>query len=105
MKSTWRTHWIICLFLGLLAFPIYFLDSALAGQGGAGNWITLDFRGLIFWTYMTLLAMHVVVSSIAVGSFPNAGAWAYRIISSHQSTLMQYLTISSSQPPAGAGNS
>ena len=73
MKSVWRKHLIICLALGLLAIPIYFLDRALMG-GGGGNWITLDFRGLIFWTYITLIAVHVTVSSIAVLLFPNAGA-------------------------------
>ena len=73
MKSTWRTHRIICLFLGLLAFPLYFLDLAFTGEG-SGNWITLDFRGLIFWTYITLLAIHVAVSSIAVRAFPKVGA-------------------------------
>ena len=73
MKSVWRKHLIICLFLGLLAVPIYFLDRALLG-GGGGNWITLDFRGLIFWTYITLLAIHLTLSSIAVLFFPKAGA-------------------------------
>ena len=28
MQSIWRKHLIICLFLGLLAIPIYFLDLA-----------------------------------------------------------------------------
>jgi hypothetical protein len=75
MKSVWRKHPIICLFLGLLAVPIYFLDRAfLGGRGGSGNWITLDFRGLIFWTYITLLAIHLTLSSIAVLLFPKAGA-------------------------------
>src|SRR5467141_4764142 len=74
MKSIWRKHLIICLFLGLLAVPIYFLDRALLGRGGGGNWITLDFRGLIFWTYVTLLAIHLTLSSIAVLFFPKAGA-------------------------------
>jgi len=71
--STWRKHLIICLFLGLLGVPIYFLDQAFTQKGG-GNWITFDFRGLIFWTYITLLAIHVTLSSIAVLSFPNSGA-------------------------------
>jgi hypothetical protein len=75
MKSIWRKHLIICVFFGLLAVPIYFLDHALLGpRAGGGNWITLDFRGLIFWTYVTVLAIQVTVSSIAVLLFPKAGA-------------------------------
>jgi hypothetical protein len=72
MKSVWRKHLIICLVLGLLAIPIYFLDRALLGPTG-GNWIMLDFRGLIFWSYVTLVAVHVTLSSIAVLLFPKAG--------------------------------
>jgi hypothetical protein len=75
MKSIWRRHLIICLFWGLLAVPIYFLDRAFLGpKAGGGNWITLDFRGLIFWTYVTVLAIQVTVSSIAILLFPKAGA-------------------------------
>ena len=74
MKSVWRKHLIICLVLGLLAIPIYFLDRALLGSGGGGNWINLDFRGLLFWTYVTLVGIQVVVSSIALLLFPKAGA-------------------------------
>jgi hypothetical protein len=47
MQFIWPKHLFICPFLGLLAIPIYFLDLASNG-GGGGNWITLDFRGLIF---------------------------------------------------------
>ena len=72
MKSIWRKHLIICLFLGLLAVPIYFLDLALLAGGGGSNWITLDFRGLIFWTYITWLATDVALSSIAVLSLPKS---------------------------------
>src|SRR5262245_60546228 len=73
MKSVWRKHLIVCLVLGLLAMPIYFLDLALL-SGGGGGWINLDFRGLIFWTYVTLVAIQIVLSSIAVLLFPKAGA-------------------------------
>jgi hypothetical protein len=74
MSSIWRKHLIICLFLGLLAIPIYFMDLASMADGGGGNWITLDFRGVVFWTYITLLTIDVVLSSIAVLSFPGLGA-------------------------------
>jgi hypothetical protein len=75
VKSIWRKHLIVCLFFGLLAVPIYFLDLAFTAGGGGSNWITLDFRGLIFWTYVTLLAIQIALSSIAVWSFPKAGAF------------------------------
>ena len=87
MTSTWRKHLIICLFLGLLAVPIYFLDLASTQQGG-GNWITFDFRGLIFWTYITLLAIHVTLSSIAVLSFPNSGALRIHVCSMVLSVIL-----------------
>jgi len=72
MKAIWRRHLIICLFLGLLAIPIYWLDQVALRPGG-GNWITLDFRGLLFWTYIIFLAIHVTLSSIAVVLFPGPG--------------------------------
>jgi hypothetical protein len=73
MKAIWRKHLIICLVLGLLAVPMYFLDRALLG-GGGGNWITLDFRGLLFWTYIILIAIQITLSSIVVLLFRKAGA-------------------------------
>src|SRR5262245_48814480 len=73
MRSVWRKHLIICLVLGLLAIPIYFLDRALL-SGGGGGWITLDFRGLLFWSYLTFVGIEVALSSVAVLLFPKAGA-------------------------------
>ena len=72
MKPVWRKHLIVCLILWLLAIPIYFLDRAFLSPSG-GNWITLDFRGLIFWTYIILIAIQVTLSSIAILLFPKSG--------------------------------
>src|SRR5262249_37833477 len=47
----------------------------LAPSGrGSGNWIALDFRGIIFWTYIMLLAIYVALSSIAILLFSRLGA-------------------------------
>src|SRR5438874_13215311 len=72
MQPIWRKHLIMCLSLRLLAIPIYLLDLALPENGG-GNWITLDFRGLIVWTYIALLAIDIALSSIGIVSFPKSG--------------------------------
>src|ERR1700751_2828511 len=74
MNPVWRKHLIVCLFLGLLAVPIYFLDLAVTRGGGGGDWIKLDFRGVIFWTYIVLLAIDVALSSIAVLLFSKSAA-------------------------------
>ena len=88
MKSVWRKHLIICLVLGLLAIPIYFLDRALLEGGGGGNWITLDFRGVIFWTYVSLLAIQVALSSAAILLFPKAGAMQIHLVSMALSVIL-----------------
>ena len=69
---------MISLFLGLLAIPIYFLDEVALRPSG-GNWISLDFRGLIFWTYIALFTIHVTLSSIGVLLFPQSGALRIQI--------------------------
>ena len=70
MTSTWRRHLIVCSCLVLLAVPVYFIDQALFGGKGSGNWITLDFRGLLFWSYLSWLAIYVALSSLALLVFP-----------------------------------
>ncbi|MGE5209540.1 MAG: hypothetical protein ACM3KL_09440, partial [Alphaproteobacteria bacterium] len=74
MKTVWRKHLIVCLVLLLLVIPIYFLDRALLSGGGGSDWIKLDFRGLIFWTYVLLVGTDVTLSSIAILLFPKVGA-------------------------------
>jgi hypothetical protein len=89
MEPIWRKHLIICLFLGLLAVPIYFLDLAFTTPGRpGGNWITLDFRGVIFRAYILLLAIHVALSSITVLSFRRLGALPIHFGSMLVSTIL-----------------
>ena len=100
MQSTWRKHLVICLLLGLLAIPIYLLDLALTEKGG-GNWITLDFRGLIFWTYIALLAIDVALSSIGIVSFPKSGVLRIHFCSMVLSVIL--LVVGFILREAGAG--
>lgn len=72
MTSIWRRHLTVCSFLGLLAIPIYFADQALFDPAGTSNWIVLDFRGLLFWTYIIWLAIYLPIGSIALLLFPHA---------------------------------
>jgi hypothetical protein len=58
---------------------MYFLDRALLGGGGGSNWINLDFQGLLFWTYIVLVAIQITLSSIAVLLFPKSGALVIQV--------------------------
>jgi hypothetical protein len=74
VNTIWRKHLIIWVFLGLPAVPVFFLDRALLGpEAGGGNWIALDFRGLIFWSYVLLVGLGVTLSSIAILLFQKSG--------------------------------
>ena len=59
--------------MGCRRFTSTSLDLVFTEEGG-GNWITLGSRGLVFWTYITLLAIDVALSSIAALSFLKSGA-------------------------------
>jgi hypothetical protein len=74
MNPTWRRHWIVCLCLALLTIPIYFLDQALFA-GGSGGWVSLDFRGLLYRSYIVWLSIEVILSSIAVRALRKWGAF------------------------------
>jgi hypothetical protein len=88
MKPAWRRHAIVCLSLGLLALPVYWLDLALNRGGGSGNWIALDFRGLIFWSYIGWLAINVVLSSVGLLAFPGWGVWRIHAASTVLSAVL-----------------
>lgn len=65
MTSAWRRQLIIYSCLGLLTLPIYFLDHAVFTPSGS-NWIALDFRGLLFWSYLIWAAIYFALSLIAL---------------------------------------
>ena len=72
MRSVWRRYLIFYFCLGLLAVPIYFVDRALLDPANSSNWIVLDFRGLLFWSYAIWLGIYVVVGSLALWLLPGA---------------------------------
>jgi hypothetical protein len=92
MKPIWRRHWVICLCLGLLTIPIYFLDLALFA-GSSGGWISLDFRGLLFRSYGVWLGIEIALSSIGVQLFHKAGALLIHLGSMMLSVILLVATV------------
>ena len=71
MKPIWFRQLVVYAGLGLLAVPIYFVDHWLFAPRGSG-WIALDFREILFWSYLIWLALCTVVSSIVLSAFLGA---------------------------------
>jgi hypothetical protein len=67
----WKQHINICAALVLLAIPLYVADRYLLKSSG-GGWISLNLTGLIIIPYVAFVAVHIVVSSLAVFQFPTA---------------------------------
>ena len=76
----WKRHIVICTALALLAIPVYIADGYLLKDGG-GGWISLDLSGLIIVPYIVFVALHIVVSSLALFQFPTRRLLALHILS------------------------
>ena len=76
----WRHQLIIGFILLFLAIPVYFLDQFLL-KPGTGNWISLDFRGLFVWTYLILIGLHLLLSSIAIHFYQKEGLLKIQLVS------------------------
>lgn len=66
--TMYRHHIYVCVVLIVLALPVFLLDSHLLKSKG-GNWISLDFRGALIWTYAFFLIAHILISSLALKFF------------------------------------
>jgi len=88
----WKSHFIIALVLILLTLPMYFLDQYLL-QPKSGNWISLDFRGVLAWGYLIFLALHFTFSSLAIYFFPKWGLGAIHGLSALTTIILLALGI------------
>jgi hypothetical protein len=61
----WRRHLIILAVLAAAMVPIALLDREIMGPG-QGDWISLDFRGLLIGAYAIGLGIHSAVTSAAI---------------------------------------
>lgn len=68
----WESHLRFCAVLMLIAIPIALADFLLL-KGKGGNWISLDFRGVLIGAYLIVLVIHVGLSSLAIKYFPQQG--------------------------------
>lgn len=58
----WKKHLTISGILIALALPIYFIDQEIL-QAAHGGFISLDLRGVLIWSYLLILAIHLLLSS------------------------------------------
>jgi hypothetical protein len=61
----WKTHFMICAVVLMLAIPVYFAEGALLKKG-SGGFISLDFTGIIIVPYLIFVGLHILISSISV---------------------------------------
>src|SRR6187200_3772347 len=76
----WKQHIGICTALALIAIPLYIADRYLL-KGGGGGWISLNLNGLIIIPYIAFVAVHIVVSSLALFQFPTSRALPLHLLS------------------------
>lgn len=82
-----RHHIIFCFILLLAAIPVYILDHYTMKSSG-GNWISLDFRGLLIGLYLIFLVIHIALSSVAIHFFPQ-----FRLVQIHLFTALISIAI------------
>lgn len=63
-----RTHLLICFVLVLIFIPVYLLDHYWLKSSGS-NWISLDLSGLLIRLYLLLIAVHIIISTLAIFYF------------------------------------
>jgi len=86
-----RNHIFVCLSLILLALPIFIADRVLLKPSG-GGFISLDFRGLFIGGYLIFLAVHLVISTLAVYRFRRTRLLTIHIISAFISVSVVWLS-------------
>jgi hypothetical protein len=70
----------------LIAIPIALADFLLLKS--KGDWISLDFRGVLIGAYLMVLVNHFVLSSVALKYFPEQGLWTLHGMSALASIMM-----------------
>ncbi len=81
------THLRFCLFLLLLAIPVYFIDKAIL-SGSGGGWISLNFEGFLVGAYCIFIVLHIIISSIALSFFKNFNLFLLHLGSAVFSVLL-----------------
>jgi hypothetical protein len=83
----WEIHIRICVALLLIAIPVALADFFLLKSKG-GDWISLDFRGVLIGAYCIVLAIHLGLSSTAVKIYPQQSLWTLHGMSAMASIIV-----------------
>lgn len=82
----WRNQLIIGGILIGLTLPVYFLDRALLKPTGTSSF--LDFSGLFLWTWLILIALHLILSSLGVHFYPKKSLSSIHLVSALSSIIL-----------------
>lgn len=76
----WENHLRLCTILLLLIIPIAIFDFAML-KGKSGDWISLDFRGIITGIYVIVVVVHIALSSAMIRFSLSQNLWSVHGIS------------------------
>ncbi len=82
-----RVHIIICCVLLMLCIPVYLLDNYWLKSSGR-DWISLNFKNVLIWTYVAFIGLHILLSTLVIFSFHHSKLFTVHLYSAILSLVL-----------------